>query len=195
MTINLRARVTSSATMLLQTTRFLRAIGVTYSILWQIHRSPTQVIADAGNRRGWRDDRSTLTQSRLEREPSHAAQCQRHSCNGFRSVESGTSSSVCLSNEQVASVHEVARAFRRIAPSPHRRLWHMAAVSARFSGTKLYNCTNGLFRDMRLSRRHSRCPGANGPVQGHVNKLKVLKRQMYGRANLDILHLRLVNAQ
>ncbi|HZG73955.1 MAG TPA: transposase, partial [Chondromyces sp.] len=28
---------------------------------------------------------------------------------------------------------------------------------------------------------------SNGPVEGHVNKLKVIKRQMYGRANFDLL--------
>jgi transposase len=27
----------------------------------------------------------------------------------------------------------------------------------------------------------------NGPVEGHINRLKMLKRQMYGRAGLDLL--------
>jgi hypothetical protein len=26
----------------------------------------------------------------------------------------------------------------------------------------------------------------SGPVEGHVNRLKMLKRQMFGRANLDL---------
>ena len=33
---------------------------------------------------------------------------------------------------------------------------------------------------------------SNGPVEGHVNKLKTVKRQMYGRANLDLLRARLL---
>ncbi len=33
---------------------------------------------------------------------------------------------------------------------------------------------------------------SNGPTEGHVNRLKCLKRQMYGRAKLDLLRLRLL---
>jgi transposase len=35
-------------------------------------------------------------------------------------------------------------------------------------------------------------PWSNGPVEGHINRLKMLKRQMFGRANLDLLHRRFV---
>jgi len=28
-------------------------------------------------------------------------------------------------------------------------------------------------------------PWSNGPVEGQINRLKMLKRQMYGRANID----------
>ena len=33
---------------------------------------------------------------------------------------------------------------------------------------------------------------SNGPVEGHVNRLKLLKRQMYGRANFDLLRQRVL---
>ncbi|MCB0016176.1 MAG: transposase [Anaerolineales bacterium] len=33
---------------------------------------------------------------------------------------------------------------------------------------------------------------SNGPVEGHVNPLKLLKRQMYGRAKLDLLKCRVM---
>jgi transposase len=33
---------------------------------------------------------------------------------------------------------------------------------------------------------------SNGPVEGHVNRLKTIKRQMYGRAGIDLLRARLV---
>jgi transposase len=35
---------------------------------------------------------------------------------------------------------------------------------------------------------------SNGPVEGLNNKLKVLKRQMYGRANLELLARRFIMA-
>ncbi len=33
----------------------------------------------------------------------------------------------------------------------------------------------------------------NGPVEGHLNRLKFLKRSMYGRANFDLLRLRVLH--
>ncbi len=33
---------------------------------------------------------------------------------------------------------------------------------------------------------------SSGPVEGHVNRLKMLKRQMFGRANLDLLRRRVL---
>ena len=35
---------------------------------------------------------------------------------------------------------------------------------------------------------------SNGQTEGQVNKLKLLKRQMYGRANFDLLRLRMLRA-
>src|SRR5262249_55622920 len=31
---------------------------------------------------------------------------------------------------------------------------------------------------------------SNGPTEGHINRLKTLKRSMYGRANIDLLRIR-----
>ena len=35
---------------------------------------------------------------------------------------------------------------------------------------------------------------SNGPVEGQVNRLKAIKRTMYGRANLDLLERRFLMA-
>ena len=35
---------------------------------------------------------------------------------------------------------------------------------------------------------------STGPVEGHINRLKMLKRQMFGRANLDLLAIRMLHA-
>ena len=37
-------------------------------------------------------------------------------------------------------------------------------------------------------------PWSNGPVEGHINRLKMLKRQMFGRAHLDLLSRRFMLA-
>ena len=35
-------------------------------------------------------------------------------------------------------------------------------------------------------------PWRNGPVEGHINRLKTLRRQMYGRAGVTLLRARLL---
>ena len=35
---------------------------------------------------------------------------------------------------------------------------------------------------------------SNGQVEGNVNRLKLIKRQMYGRANFDLLRQRVLHA-
>jgi len=37
-------------------------------------------------------------------------------------------------------------------------------------------------------------PWSSGPVEGHINRLKMLKRQMFGRARLDLLSRRFLLA-
>src|SRR5207253_9147968 len=36
-------------------------------------------------------------------------------------------------------------------------------------------------------------PWSNGPVEGHVNRLKLIKRSMYGRAKLHLLRARVLH--
>ncbi len=35
---------------------------------------------------------------------------------------------------------------------------------------------------------------SNGPVEGHVNRLKAIKRQMFGRAGFELLRARVLHA-
>ena len=37
-------------------------------------------------------------------------------------------------------------------------------------------------------------PWSTGPVEGQINRLKMLKRSMFGRAKLDLLSRRLLRA-
>ena len=37
-------------------------------------------------------------------------------------------------------------------------------------------------------------PWSNGQTEGQINKLKMVKRQMYGRAKIDLLEARLIGA-
>ena len=37
-------------------------------------------------------------------------------------------------------------------------------------------------------------PWSTGTVEGHIHRLKLIKRQMYGRAKLDLLRIRALHA-
>jgi transposase len=52
----------------------------------------------------------------------------------------------------------------------------------------------GLYDDYHAVKTGITLPWSNGPVEGHINRLKMLKRQMFGRARLDLLSRRFVLA-
>jgi transposase len=50
----------------------------------------------------------------------------------------------------------------------------------------------GLKTDYSAVRAALTLSWSNGQVEGQVNRLKLIKRQMYGRANFDLLRLRVL---
>ena len=52
----------------------------------------------------------------------------------------------------------------------------------------------GIRRDEAAVRAALELPWSQGQVEGQITKLKLLKRQMYGRAKLDLLQQRLLHA-
>jgi transposase len=52
----------------------------------------------------------------------------------------------------------------------------------------------GLYEDYEAVKAGVTLPWSSGPVEGHINRLKMLKRQMFGRARLDLLSCRFVRA-
>lgn len=51
-----------------------------------------------------------------------------------------------------------------------------------------------LCRDYDAVRNGLTLPYSSGPVEGTINRLKMLKRQMFGRAGLDLLRKRVLLA-
>jgi transposase len=52
----------------------------------------------------------------------------------------------------------------------------------------------GLGQDQQAVDNAVSMDWSQGPTEGHVNRIKTLKRQMYGRAGLDLLERRLILA-
>ena len=51
-----------------------------------------------------------------------------------------------------------------------------------------------LQRDEAAVRAGLTLPWSTGAVEGHIHRLKLIKRQMYGRAKLDLLRIRVLYA-
>jgi transposase len=50
----------------------------------------------------------------------------------------------------------------------------------------------GIQQDFAIVHAAASSPYSNGLTEGHVNRLKLIKRSMYGRANLDLLRIRVL---
>jgi transposase len=53
---------------------------------------------------------------------------------------------------------------------------------------------NGVVKDETAVRAAIASPWSNGQTEGQITKLKLVKRQMYGRAKIDLLQARLIGA-
>jgi transposase len=58
----------------------------------------------------------------------------------------------------------------------------------------LHSFVTGLRRDQDAVTAGLTLPYSSGPVEGHVNRIKMIKRHMYGRANPDLLRKRVLLA-
>jgi len=58
----------------------------------------------------------------------------------------------------------------------------------------LARCAQGLQEDLAAITAGLTLPWSNGAVEGHVNRLKLLKRQSYGRAGVGLLRQRVMQA-
>jgi transposase len=57
----------------------------------------------------------------------------------------------------------------------------------------LHSLTTGLRRDLAAVTAGLTLPYSSGPVEGNVNRIKTIKRQMYGRAGFDLLRKRILH--
>lgn len=60
--------------------------------------------------------------------------------------------------------------------------------------TELTSFVNGIRRDYAAVHAAFSSEWSNGIVEGHGNRLKFLKRQMFGRAHLDLVRVKVLYA-
>ena len=74
------------------------------------------------------------------------------------------------------------------------RLHDWLAASRPTTLPALHSFATGIRRDLAAVTAGLTLPYSSGPVEGHVNRIKMIKRQMYGRANFDLLRKRVLLA-
>jgi transposase len=92
---------------------------------------------------------------------------------------------------EIAATARAANEFFRIVRSRDSTAWPSWLQSAK--GTALASFAAHLIRDQAAVLAALETPWSNGQVEGQVHRLKLVKRQMYGRASFDLLRLRVLN--
>lgn len=99
----------------------------------------------------------------------------------------------CLTSDQVKNAYDLAQYFRKLVRerlSNEFDTW--LALAEKSIAPKMRNFAIGLKRDYKAVKMGLSHPLSNGQTEGQVNRLKLIKRKMYGRANLDLLKQRVV---
>ncbi|WP_067500575.1 ISL3 family transposase [Actinoplanes sp. TFC3] len=94
---------------------------------------------------------------------------------------------------ELATAADLVRSFAHMLTSLHGdRLgeWIAAAQQAGLPGITSF--ASGLTSDLDAVTAGLTLPHSSGPVEDNVNRIKMLKRQMYGRAGFDLLRKRVL---
>src|SRR5215471_584457 len=96
---------------------------------------------------------------------------------------------------EVAEAIDLAQDFTHLVRQrqpEHLEPWLERASTSALEAVRRF--TSGLRDDYAAVKAGVTLPWSTSPVEGHINRLKMLKRQMFGRARLDLLSRRFVLA-
>jgi len=101
---------------------------------------------------------------------------------------------LCQASDDLATAYQIAQQF--VTMVKNRKVdaldpWLTDAQAG--SVVRLRTFAEGIRKDYKAIRAALEFEWSNGPVEGQVNRLKVIKRIMYGRANFDLLRLRVLH--
>jgi transposase len=100
-----------------------------------------------------------------------------------------------MAMNSVAAGHDLLQGFRRlIARRSVRDLDQWLADAATRELRPLVSVSHGIQADRAAVANGLTLPWSTGPVEGTVTKVKLIKRQGYGRASTRLLRRRVVSA-
>ena len=96
---------------------------------------------------------------------------------------------------QIRRAKELALAFSRIVlerTPTELNEWLRSAAQSKLK--EFMSFARGLSEDYAAVKNALRYKWSNGQLEGQVNRLKLIKRQMYGRAKFDLLRARVLHS-
>ena len=97
------------------------------------------------------------------------------------------------SSPDIGTAHDLVRNFRNLIENKQGKLlkrWIKSAMESTVQELRAF--AKGLLSDFQAVKNAFTLPWSNGPVEGQINKLKTIKRQMYGRASFSLLRKRMI---
>jgi transposase len=96
---------------------------------------------------------------------------------------------------EAARIQQLAQSFSQMVREQEASKFDHWLEAARQSEiTEFQSFAEGLNKDREAVTAALRYTWSNGQVEGQINRLKMVKRQMYGRAKLDLLRARVLHA-
>jgi transposase len=103
---------------------------------------------------------------------------------------------LCNLCPEVAAAAGLAREFNRMVKERcAEALAGWLDAAAKSGMTEFEAFAAGLRRDHEAVVAALSCEWSNGQTEGQINRLKTIKRQMYGRANFDLLRARVLTSR
>jgi transposase len=109
--------------------------------------------------------------------------------------ERQTLSAIRNKKEELETAYQLVQAFRRMVRQRQGDCldaWLSAVAESPLP--ELQTFAQGIERDKAAVQAGLTLPYSNGLLEGHTNRLKLIKRSMYGRANFDLLRQRVLCA-
>ena len=96
---------------------------------------------------------------------------------------------------EIQTVRELTKEFRRLVKQRHEPGLDQWRERVGRSGlSELKSFAEGLMSDEGAVREALRSKWSNGQTEGQINRLKMIKRHMYGRGKIDLLRARVLHA-
>jgi transposase len=110
-------------------------------------------------------------------------------------AEQATLTAIHTAAAELATIQPLVQQFQRLIRERDAAAFNGWREQALGSGLpELSSFITGLDRDREAVEAALTLPWSNGPVEGQVNRLKVIKRQMYGCASFDLRRARVLAA-